>query len=47
MVSLLHEGVLELVRGRPEFVADLLTQLLGVEVPPFSEARLTDGTLTE
>lgn len=47
MVSVLHEGVLELVRGRPEFVADLLRQLLGAEVPAFSEARLTDGTLTE
>ncbi len=47
MPSVLHEGVLELVRGRPEFVADLLTQLLGAEVPPFTEARLPDGTLTE
>ena len=33
MVSLKHEGVLELVRDRPAFAADLLGELLGVQVP--------------
>ena len=39
MVSLLHEGVIKLVRDRPAFAADLLGQLLDVEVPRFTEAR--------
>src|SRR5258706_15834065 len=47
MPSLLHEGILELIRERPDFVALLLRQLLHVSVPPFTEARLADATLTE
>jgi hypothetical protein len=47
MVSLLHEGVVQLVRDRPTFVADLLGQLLEVKVPRFKEARLVDPTLNE
>jgi hypothetical protein len=47
MPSLLHEGILELVRERPEFVADLLRELLHVDVPAFTEARLADATLTQ
>lgn len=46
-VSFLHEGLLWLVRDRPAFVAELLTQLLDVHVPPFVEARLTEATLNE
>jgi hypothetical protein len=47
MVSLLHEGVLKLVRDRPAFAANLLGGLLGVEVPRFTQARVTDVTLSE
>ena len=47
MVSLLHEGVLKLVRDRPAFAADLLGELLGVEVPHFTQARVTDVTFNE
>src|SRR3954467_15084437 len=47
MVSLLHEGLVQLVRDRPTFVADLLGQLLEVKVPRFKEARLVDPTLNE
>jgi len=47
MPSLLHEGILELIRERPEFVADLLRELLHVEVPAFNEARLADATLSQ
>ena len=47
MVSLKHEGVLKLVRDRPEFAADLLGELLAVKVPPFSKARCVDVTLTQ
>jgi len=46
MVSLLHEGVLKLVRDRPKFASEL-ARLLGVEVPRFTQARVTDVTLNE
>jgi len=39
--SLNHEGVIALVRDRPAFAASLLRELLNVEVPHFTEARLT------
>ena len=47
MVSLLHEGVIRLVRDYPAFAAGLLGQLLDVDVPQFTEARLADVTLNE
>lgn len=47
MVSLLHEGMIELVRDRPAFVADLLGRLLDVQVPRFTEARLAEATLNQ
>ena len=47
MVSLLHEGVIQLVRDCPAFAADLLGQVLDVAVPRFTEARLADATLNE
>ncbi len=47
MVSLLHEGVIELVRDHPAFVADLLDRLLDVHVPAFTEARLAEATLNK
>jgi hypothetical protein len=47
MVSLLHEGVIKLVRDRPAFAADLLGGLLKRKVPQFSHARLVDVTLNE
>ena len=47
MVSLKHEGVLKLVRDRPEFAADLLGDLLAVKVPRFSKARCVDVTLNQ
>jgi hypothetical protein len=43
--SLNHEGVIALVRDRPAFAASLLRDLLNVEVPHFTEARLTEATL--
>jgi hypothetical protein len=39
--------VLELVRNHPAFAADLLGQLLHVELPHFTEARLAESTLNE
>jgi hypothetical protein len=47
MVSLKHESVIKLVRDRPAFAATLLGDLLAVKVPPFSEARCVDVTLTQ
>lgn len=47
MVSLVHEGLLVLVRDRPRFIADLMATVLDVCVPPFTEARLTEAKLTE
>ena len=45
MVSLLHEGVIKLVRDRPAFAAELLGGVLQVEVPGFNEARLAEAAL--
>ena len=47
MPSLLHEGLLDLIRERPEFVAQLLRDLLRLDVPHFTEARLADPVLNE
>ena len=47
MPSLLHEGLIALIRERPEFVADLLREVLHVDVPKFTEARLAEANLTE
>jgi hypothetical protein len=47
MPSLIHEGVIALVRDRPAFAASLLRELLHVEVPRFTEARLAEATLNE
>lgn len=40
MPSLLHEGLLELIRKRPEFGAVLLDELLDVPVPEFTDAEI-------
>ncbi|HET9958203.1 MAG TPA: hypothetical protein VFQ61_27100 [Polyangiaceae bacterium] len=47
MPSLLHEGIIELIRDRPEVAPKLLSELLHVEVPQFSEARLAEANLTQ
>ncbi len=46
-LSFLHEGLLWLVRDRPAFVAELLSRLLDVPIPPFAEARLAEAALNE
>jgi hypothetical protein len=45
MVSLLHEGLIQLVRDHPKLADTLLTELLGVPVPPFTKVRLDDTAL--
>lgn len=47
MVSLLHEGLIKLVRDRPAFAADLLGDVLKLKVPQFRRAQLVDGTLND
>jgi hypothetical protein len=47
MPSLLHEGIIALVRERPELAAELLRELLHVDVPEFTEARLAEASLND
>ena len=47
MPSLLHEGLLLLIRDQPALVATLLRSLLGVEVPRFTEARMAEAAMHE
>ena len=45
--SMVHEGVIALVRDNPAFAASLLRDVLQVEVPPFRAARLGEAALPE
>jgi hypothetical protein len=47
MPSLLHEGIIALVRERPALAADLLRELLHISVPAFTEARLAEASLND
>ncbi len=47
MPSLLHEGIIALVREKPELAADLLREVLHVSVPAFTEARLAEASLND
>src|SRR5262245_45736155 len=45
--SMVHEGVIALVRDNPAFAASLLRDLLHVDVPRFRAARLSESALTQ
>ena len=47
MVSLLHEGVIKLVRDRLAFAAGLVGDVMKLKVPQFGRTRLVDVTLNE
>jgi hypothetical protein len=47
MPSLTHEGLIELFRNRPELAAELLRDVLHVELPAYSEARVESADLTD
>jgi len=47
MVSMKHEGLLALFRNRPTLAAELLQEALGVELPPWSEARVESAEFTQ
>jgi hypothetical protein len=42
-----HEIWVDLFRNRPSLAAEILTEALGVALPPFTEARLASTDLTE
>ena len=45
MVSFIHEGLIALIRDRPQFAAELMTDVLGIELPTFTDVRLADAKL--
>ncbi len=45
--SILHEGIIALVRERPGFAVDLLREIAHVAVPSFTEARLAEASLND
>ncbi|EYF04458.1 hypothetical protein [Chondromyces apiculatus] len=47
MPSLTHEALLLLFRNRPTLAAEMLREMFGVPVPPFTEARVEPAELTE
>jgi len=47
MLSMRHEVLVDLFRNRPSLAAELLAEVLRVELPPYSDARLVSADLTE
>ncbi len=47
MASWDHEGIVELFRSDPGLAVQLLRGPLGLELPPFAEARVETGALTQ
>ncbi|WP_348980458.1 hypothetical protein [Polyangium sp. 15x6] len=47
MSSMRHEVLVDLFRNRPSLAAELLVEVLRVELPPYSEARVVSVDLTE
>jgi len=42
-----HEILVDLFKNRPSLAAEILAEVLGVSLPPYSEARLASADLTE
>ena len=47
MPSMAHEILVDLFKNRPSLAAEILAEVLGVPIPPYSEARLASTNLTE
>ena len=47
MVSMAHEVLVDLFRNRPSLAAEILSEVLGVKMPVYAEARLASVDLTE
>jgi hypothetical protein len=47
MPSIAHDVLVDLFKNRPSLGAELLTEVLGVALPPYTEARVTSIDLTQ
>jgi hypothetical protein len=47
MPSMAHEILVDLFKNRPSLAAEILVEVLGVALPPYTEARLASTDLTE
>lgn len=47
MPSMAHEILLDLFKNRPSLAAEILVEVLGVSLPPYTQARLAATDLTE
>jgi hypothetical protein len=47
MPSMTHEILVDLFKNRPSLAAEILVEVLGVSLPPYTEARLASTDLTE
>src|SRR4051794_29388177 len=47
MPSMVHEILADLFKNRPSLAAEILAEVLGVELPPYTEARLASTNLPE
>ena len=47
MVSMRHECLVDIFKNRPSLAAEMLTEVLGVVLPAYSEARVVSVDLTE
>ncbi|MBW8876357.1 MAG: hypothetical protein JF614_15425 [Acidobacteria bacterium] len=47
MPSMAHEILVDLFKNRPSLAAEILVEVLGVSLPPYTEARLASNDLTE
>jgi hypothetical protein len=47
MVSMAHEILVDLFKNRPSLAAEILVEVLGIALPPYTEARLASIDLTQ
>ncbi|HEX6899776.1 MAG TPA: hypothetical protein VF789_08685 [Thermoanaerobaculia bacterium] len=47
MPSMAHEILVDLFKNRPSLAAEILTEVLGVSLPPYAQARLASTELNE
>jgi hypothetical protein len=47
MPSMAHEILVDLFKNRPSLAAEILVEVLGLSLPPYTEARLASTDLTE
>ena len=47
MPSMAHEILVDLFKNRPSLAAEILVEVLGLSLPPYTEARIASADLTE